>query len=74
MKTLQLTRIGNAVGLILPREILARLKLQEGDTVFVTDTPGGVTITPFDPAVAAHLAPGHGFMREYRDTFHRLAG
>jgi putative addiction module antidote len=37
MTTLKLTQIGNSLGLILPREVLARLKLQKGDTVFVTD-------------------------------------
>jgi putative addiction module antidote len=73
MTALKLTQIGNSVGVILPKEILARLKLEKGDTVFVTDAPGGVTITPYDPAVAEQLTLGHEFMREYRDTFHQLA-
>jgi len=42
MTTLKLTQIGNSLGLILPREVLARLKLQKGDTVFVTDAANGV--------------------------------
>lgn len=73
MTTLKLTQIGNSVGVILPKEILARLKLEKGDTVFVTDTPGGVTITPFDPTVDEQVALGREFMREYRDTFRQLA-
>ena len=73
MTTLKLTQIGNSVGLILPKEILARLKLEKGDTVFVTDAPEGVTLTPYDPALAEQLELGREFMREYRDTFHQLA-
>ena len=73
MTTLKLTQIGNSLGVILPKEILARLKLEKGDTVFVTDTPGGVTLTPFDPTMDEQVALGRDFMREYRDTFRQLA-
>jgi putative addiction module antidote len=73
MTTLKLTQIGNSVGVILPKEILARLKPEKGDIVFVTDAPGGVTLTPYDAALAEQLKLGREFMREYRDTFHQLA-
>jgi putative addiction module antidote len=73
MTTLKLTQIGNSVGVILPREILARLKLEKGDTVFVTDAANGVTLTPYDPALDEQIEAGREFMREYRDTFHQLA-
>ena len=73
MTTLKLTQIGNSVGVILPKEILARLKLEKGDSVFVTDAPGGITLTPYDPALDEQLALGREFMRDYRDTFHQLA-
>ncbi len=73
MQTLKLTQIGNSVGLILPKEVLARLKLQKGDTVFLTDAPGAVTITPHDPGFEEQLELGREFMREYRDTFNALA-
>ena len=73
MQALKLTQIGNSVGLILPKEVLARLKLEKGDTVFLTDSPGGVTLTPHDPTFEEQLELGREFMREYRDTFHALA-
>ena len=73
MTTLKVTQIGNSLGVILPKEILARLKLEKGDTVFVTDTPGGVTLTPFDATVDEQVALGRDFMRKYRDTFRQLA-
>jgi putative addiction module antidote len=73
MLALKLTRIGNSVGVILPREVLARLKLEKGDTLFMTEAVNGVTLTPYDPDVEEQLKLGREFMREYRDTFHQLA-
>ncbi len=73
MHTLKLVQIGNSVGVILPKEVLARLKLEKGETVFLTDTPHGVALTPYDPTIDDQVALGREFMREYRDTFHALA-
>jgi putative addiction module antidote len=73
MTALKLTQIGNSVGVILPKEVLARLKLEKGDMVFVTDAANGVTLTPYDPTLDEQLKAGREFMREYRDTFHQLA-
>jgi putative addiction module antidote len=73
MTALKLTQIGNSVGVILPKEVLARLKLEKGDTVFVTDAANGVLLTPYDPALDQQLEIGREFMREYRGTFHQLA-
>jgi putative addiction module antidote len=73
MHALKLTQIGNSIGVILPKEVLARLKLQKGDTLHVTETPDGLALTPYDPALEAQLALGREFMHEYRDTFHALA-
>ena len=73
MTTLKITQIGNSLGVILPKEILSRLKLEKGDTVFVTDTPDGVAVTPYDRTVGEQVALGQEFMREYRDTFRELA-
>lgn len=73
MHALKLTQIGNSVGLILPKDVLARLKLEKGDTVFVTETPEGVAITPYDPGLEEQIEAGRAFMRDFRDTFHELA-
>ena len=73
MTALKLTQIGNSVGLILPKELLARLKLEKGDTVFVTEAANGVNLSPYDPTLEDELALGREFMREFRDTFHQLA-
>jgi len=73
MHALKLTQIGNSVGVILPKEVLARLKLEKGDTVYVTETPDGFALTPLDPNFEQQLEVGREFMREYRDTFRALA-
>jgi putative addiction module antidote len=73
MTALKLTQIGNSVGVILPKEVLSRLKLEKGDTVFVIDAVNGVMLTPYDPGLAEQLEAGRELMREYRDTFHQLA-
>ena len=73
MHALKLTQIGNSVGVILPKEVLARLKLEKGDTVYVTETPDGFALTPLDPGFETQLEIGREFMREYRDTFRALA-
>ena len=73
MTALKLTQIGNSVGVILPKEMLARLKLEKGDTVFVTDAVNGVTLTPYDPSLEEQIKAGREFMHDFRDTFHQLA-
>ena len=73
MSALKLTQIGNFVGVILPKEVLARLKVEKGDTLFLTEAANGVTLTPYDPSLEEQLKLGREFMHEYRDTFHQLA-
>lgn len=73
MAALKLTQIGNSVGVILPKEVLARLKLEKGDTLYLTDAANGVMLTPYDPTLDEQIQAGREFMREYRDTLHHLA-
>lgn len=71
--TLKLTRIGNSVSVVLPKEALTALKLEKGDTVHLSETPEGFQLTPYDPAMEEQLALGREFVRECRDTFRALA-
>jgi putative addiction module antidote len=74
MATLKLRSIGNSVGVVLPRDLLARLNLREGDTLHVVEQPeGGLLLTTLDPGVAEQLELGRELMREYRETFRALA-
>jgi putative addiction module antidote len=74
MSALKLTQIGNSLGVILPKEVLARMKVEKGDTLFVTEAANGRwTLTPYDPDMEEQLKLGREFMHEFRDTFHQLA-
>ncbi len=73
MHMLKLTQIGNSVGVILPKEALAKLRLEKGQSVFLTETPNGYALTPYDPTLEEQIQAGREFMREFRDTFHQLA-
>jgi len=69
----KLTQIGNSVGLILPKEALALLEVEKGDTLTFTSAPDGFRVTPYDAEVEKQLEAGRDFMREYRDTLRALA-
>ena len=73
MSALKLTQIGNSLGVILPKEVLARLKLVKGDTVYLTDAANGVNLSAYNPDMEEQLKLGREFMHDYRDTFHQLA-
>jgi putative addiction module antidote len=73
MHAMKLTQIGNSVGLILPKEVLARLKLEKGDTVFMTETPEGVALRPYDPAFETQMEAARTIMKKRRAVLHELA-
>lgn len=71
---LQIRRIGNSVGLILPKEMLARLKLQEGDKLYCIEQPErGLKLTPYDPKHAKAMDIARRSFRKYADTYKALA-
>lgn len=73
MTTLKLTTVGTSTGTVIPKEMLARLKVKKGDTLYAIETPEGYLLTPYDPAIEEQLKAGREFMKEYRDTFKALA-
>ena len=73
MFILELIEVGDSLGVVLPNEALARLKLEKGDTVFLTDAPGGFRLTPYDPAIEEQLKLGREVAHDYRDTLRGLA-
>ena len=73
MTALKLTTVGTSTGAVIPKEMLARLKAQKGDTLYAIETPEGYLLTPYDPAIDEQLKAGQQFMKKYRDTFKALA-
>ena len=73
MSALKLTQIGNSVGVILPKEVLARLKLEKGDAVYLTDSPDGFRVTRQDPAFEEQMKQARDIMKARRAVLHELA-
>ena len=71
--TLKIRRIGNSLGATLPKEVLQKLNVDEGDTVFVTETANGVEITPYDPKFEAAMKAFDTTRKNYRNAFRELA-
>lgn len=71
--TLKLTTIGNSTGVILPREILEKLRAEKGDTLMVFETKNGIELSAFDPVVARQMEIAERVMREDRDVLRKLA-
>jgi putative addiction module antidote len=71
---LKLRKIGNSVGLVLPKQALAHLKAGEGDTIVVTETPDeGLQIRPNRKEFAKTMAVFEGLSKRYRNTLRELA-
>ena len=73
MIELKLTAIGNSVGVVLPKEALARLKVAKGDTLYITETPDGYRLTPYDPAFETQMAAARKLMKQRRAALRDLA-
>ena len=71
---LKITTVGNSAGVVLPKELLARLRLGKGDILFATDLPDGIKLSPFDPKVAARMEVAERVMRKRRTLLRKLAG
>jgi putative addiction module antidote len=71
---LQIRKIGNSVGVILPKDLLARLRLKEGDKLHIVEqTERGLKLSPYDPHHAKAMEIARKAFREYADTFKALA-
>jgi putative addiction module antidote len=73
MHTLKLIQIGNSVGVVLPKELLAQLNVDKGDSLYFSPTPNGVRITVTDPEFEAQMSVARGLMKEYRNVLAELA-
>ena len=72
-RKLKLTAIGNSTGVVLPREILEKLRVGRGDELMVLETPDGITLTAYDPEFAEQMDAAERVMREDRDLLRKLA-
>jgi putative addiction module antidote len=70
---LKVTAIGNSVGLVLPKEALARLRIEKGDVVYLTEAPDGYRITPHDPEFERQMGLARKLMKKRRAALRALA-
>jgi len=73
MMTLKPTTIGKSAGLIFPKEALSRLKVQKGDTLFLTETKEGYLLTPYNPEFETQMRHAEDVVARYRNTLKELA-
>ncbi len=73
MFKLKVTTVGNSTGVVLPREVLSRLKVQKGDVLYLTESPDGYKITPYDEEFSQQMEAAERVLRENRDVLRELA-
>ena len=71
---IKIITVGNSAGVILPKELLARLRLEKGDALFATELPDGIKLTPYDPTLDGQMAVAEKVMRKDRAVLRKLAG
>ena len=73
MVKLKVTTVGSSTGVVLPKEVLARLNVEKGDSLFLTDSPDGYRITPYNPDFDRQMTLVRRVMNERRNVLRELA-
>ena len=74
MVELKVRKFGNSLGVVLPKEVIARLRTGDGAVLFLTEAPeGGYRLTPYDPYFGQKMAKAEAIIARYRNTLHVLA-
>lgn len=73
MSALKITQIGNSVGVILPKDLLSRLKVEKGDTLFWTEATNGVTLSAYNPEFEIQMTEARRIMKKRRAVLRELA-
>lgn len=70
---LKITTVGNSAGVVLPKELLTRLRVQKGDELYVTELPDGIKLAPYDPEFERQMEVAERVMRHRRTLLRKLA-
>ncbi len=71
--TVKITQIGSSAGIILTKEVLGKLHVEKGDSLYISEIPTGIHLTPYEPSLAAKMEMLEQVMRENRDVLKKLA-
>jgi len=72
MNTVKLTTVGSSTGIVLPKEVLERLRVSKGDVLHLVETPNGVELTPYDPEFDEQVSLAEQVMRSDRTVLKKL--
>lgn len=70
---LKLRKVGNSVALIVPKHVREKMGVKEDDAVYLTETPDGYQISPYDPEFASQMELADKGMKKYRNALRELA-
>jgi putative addiction module antidote len=70
---LKVVQVGNSLGATFTKELTTKLKVEKGDTLFVTEAPGGYRLTPYDPEFESQMEAARTIMRKRRNALRKLA-
>jgi putative addiction module antidote len=73
MVAVTVRKVGNSLGVTLPADAVRALGIKCGDTLFLTASPDGLRITPYDPEFEASMKAAESFMGRYRNALRELA-
>lgn len=73
MVTLKVRKVGNSLGATIPQEVANRLNVGEGDSLYLTEAPGGFLITPYDPEFEHQMEAARSIMKKRRNVLRELA-
>lgn len=73
MLKVKVTAIGNSMGVVLPKEALAKLRAEKGDVLYLVDGPDGLTLTPYQQDFENQMEAAEKVMKKYRNALHELA-
>jgi putative addiction module antidote len=73
MAQLKVTTVGNSTGVVLPKEVLVKLRVEKGDTLYVTETPNGIELSAYDAGFAEQMDLAETIMRKHRNVLKKLA-
>lgn len=73
MLKVKITQVGNSMGILLPKEALAKLNSEKGDTLYLVEGPDGYTLTPYSQDFDDQMTAADKVMKKYRNTLRKLA-
>lgn len=74
MVELKVRKFGNSLGVVLPKEVINRLRTSDGEPLFLIEAPdGSYRLTPYDPTFEEKMATAEDIVSRYRNTLHVLS-